>query len=131
MQGDFPIVRPLAVLEEASGTAYSPFQGCVRKDLHFFHLWRNRKEFAGPRSQCLRDLASQVGIAARFICRGVEDAKLPRPELERIPFQCPFFIQSEWLADFRNASASASLPARASSVTNNPIASIDLPPGLN
>jgi len=64
-----------------------------------------------------------VRIPARFICKGIEDAELARPEFDRVPFQGRFFIQRERLSDFRNASASASLPARASSMTNNPIAS--------
>src|SRR5215471_7440173 len=62
-------------------TVAHPFKGVFAQDLHFCHLWRNRKYFAGPRRQRLRDLASQAGIAARFICKSVEDAELPRPSL--------------------------------------------------
>src|SRR6266849_8530329 len=126
MQGDFPIVRPGEIADQAErypegydscnspfardivSRAYaayrfprtfrSAFQGCVCKDLHFLHPWRNLKQFTGPGRQRLRDLASQVGIAARFIGKGVEDAELPRPDLDRIPFQGPFFIQREWLS---------------------------------
>src|SRR6266852_5626299 len=73
-------------------------QKCACKDLHFFDLRGNREQFVGPSPQRLRNLASQVGIAARFIWKGVEDTELPRPELDRIPLQGRFFIQREWLS---------------------------------
>jgi hypothetical protein len=53
---------------------------------------------AGSRSQCLCDLAIQVRVAVRFICKGVEDAKLFRPKFDRLPFHGPFFIQRERLS---------------------------------
>jgi thiosulfate reductase cytochrome b subunit len=34
----------------------------------------------------------------RFICKGIEDAELPRSDLDRMPFQSRFFIQREWLS---------------------------------
>src|SRR6267142_967557 len=71
---------------------------CACKNLHFFDLRRSREQFVGPSPQGLRNLASQVGIAARVICKGVEDAELPRSDLDRIPFQGRFFIQREWLS---------------------------------
>src|SRR5882762_5298401 len=51
----------------------------------------------------------------------------PGPILIAYHFKVAFSFSASGRADFRNASASASLPARASSVTNNPIASIELP----
>src|SRR5262249_50192281 len=51
----------------------------------------------GSRPQCLRNLASRVGIASPLICKGIENAELPRPKVDRIPFQGPFFIQRERL----------------------------------
>jgi NAD(P)-dependent dehydrogenase (short-subunit alcohol dehydrogenase family) len=44
-----------------------PFKGVFARISTFSHLRRDREQFAGPRSQCLRDLTSQVGIAAGFI----------------------------------------------------------------
>src|SRR5258705_8418737 len=67
------------------------------KDLHFFDLRGSREQFVGPSPQRLRNLASEVRIATRFICKGVEDPELPRPDLDRIPFQGRLFIQREWL----------------------------------
>src|SRR6266850_8443031 len=52
-------------------TSHSTLEGCGCKDLHFLHLRRNRKYLTGPSAQCFRNLATQVGIAARFICKGV------------------------------------------------------------
>src|SRR5215831_2420825 len=75
----------------------SPLRVCLQEP-PLFLPGGDRQQFVGSRSQCLRDLTSQVGIAAAFICEGVEDAELPRPKLDRIPFQGPFFIQRERLS---------------------------------
>src|SRR5882762_6893485 len=54
-----------------------------------------------------------------------EIANFPGPSLIAYHFKVAFSSSASGWADFRNASASASLPGRASSMTNNPIASIE------
>src|SRR5580692_1332203 len=65
------------------------------KDLHLFDLRGCREQFVCTRPQRLRNLATQVSIAAPFICKGVEDAEFPWPKLDRIPFQGLVFIKRE------------------------------------
>src|SRR5258708_3883904 len=90
----FPVTNTFRVAK----ISHSALQGCACKDLHFVNLRGNRQQFAGSLSQRLRDLAGQVGIAARFVLKGIENAELSRPEFDRIPFQRPFFILGEWLS---------------------------------
>src|SRR5580658_9476293 len=78
--------------------SYLVLQRCACKDLHFFDLRGSREQFVGPRTQRLSNVASQVGIATPFICKGVEDTELPRTKLDRIPFQGPIFIEREGLS---------------------------------
>jgi len=49
------------------------------------------------RAPCLRDLASQVGIAARFICKLSKMPNLAGPILNHT-ISGPFFIKREWLS---------------------------------
>ena len=81
-----------------SNCCHLVLQRCACKNLDFFDLRGSREQFVGPRPQRLRNLATQVGIATPFICKGVEDAELPRPKLDRIPFQGPIFIDREGLS---------------------------------
>src|SRR5438445_5648950 len=82
---------------KSARTPHSTLEGCACKDFDFLHLRRNRKQLVGSRPQCLGNIATQVGIAARFICKGVEDPEPPRPELHPLPFQGPLFITRGWL----------------------------------
>src|ERR1700745_2778817 len=75
----------------------SPLRVCLQGPPLFLRAG-DRPHVVASRSQCLRDLPRQVGIAAVFICEGVENAELPWSKLDRIPFQAPFFIQRELLS---------------------------------
>src|SRR5580692_5964895 len=81
-----------------SNRSYLVLQRCGCKNLCLFDLRGSRKQLVGPRTQGLCDLATQVGIAPPFICKGVEDTELRRPKLDRIPPQGPVFIESEGLS---------------------------------
>src|SRR5580692_1888605 len=71
-------------------------RGC--ENLHLFDLRWSREQFIGPRPQRLRNLTAQVSVAAPFVCKGIEDAELPRPKLDRIPFQRSTLIDREGLS---------------------------------
>src|SRR5580698_10659938 len=61
-----------------SNRAHLVLQRCSCENLHFFDLRRSCEQFTGPSAQRLRNLAGQMRIAARFTCKGIENAELPR-----------------------------------------------------
>src|SRR5260370_32670787 len=65
-------------------------QRCACEDLHFFNLRGSRKQFIGSRPQCLRNLASQVGIAAPSFAKVSKMPNFPGASLIAYHFKVPF-----------------------------------------
>jgi hypothetical protein len=97
------------------------------QDFDFFNSRRSGQQFAGSPFQCLRNLAGQVGTAARFVCKGIAPDEKGTSKWYAIKLGSGRFgiVASGW-ADPKNTWASTFSPGRPSSVTNNPIASIAL-----
>src|SRR5215469_7657805 len=103
-----------------------PFKGVVARTSTFSIC-------GGTASNSLARAPNAFAISPlRWVLRPASVAKVskmpnfPGPSLNAYHFKVPCSFWARDRADFRNASASASLPARASSVANNPIASIEL-----